>query len=73
MQQSAAGPAARRLQRVCRSKKTIRSGDLRVLVGSGGVRVFVDQAAQDGLRWIRVVSRSVTVTRGVSRSASGTC
>ena len=27
---------------------TIRSGDLRVLGGSGGVRVFVDQAAQDG-------------------------
>jgi hypothetical protein len=27
---------------------TIQSGDLRVLAGSGGVRVFVDQAAQDG-------------------------
>ena len=26
----------------------IRSGDLRVLGGSGGVRVFVDQTAQDG-------------------------
>jgi hypothetical protein len=27
---------------------TIRPGDLRILDGSGGVRVFVDQAAQDG-------------------------
>jgi hypothetical protein len=29
-------------------ENTIRSGDLRVLGGSGGVSVFVDQAAQDG-------------------------
>jgi hypothetical protein len=27
---------------------TTRSVDLRILGGSGGVRVFVDQAAQDG-------------------------
>ena len=29
-------------------ENAIRSGDLRILGGSGGVRVFVDQAAQDG-------------------------
>jgi hypothetical protein len=29
-------------------ENAIRSGDLRILDGSGGVRVFVDQAAQDG-------------------------
>ena len=29
-------------------ENTIRSGDLGFLGGSGGVRVFVDQTAQDG-------------------------
>jgi hypothetical protein len=29
-------------------ENAIRPGDLRILGGSGGVRVFVDQAAQDG-------------------------
>jgi hypothetical protein len=43
-----------------------------VLRVSGGVRVFVDQAVEDGFRRIRSMPESVAVTRGAWHSLPGT-
>ncbi|MGO9217700.1 MAG: hypothetical protein ACLP5E_08020 [Streptosporangiaceae bacterium] len=43
------------------SRSEIGSAWLPAVRVSGGARIFVNQAAQDGFRWIRSRSRSVTV------------
>jgi hypothetical protein len=42
-------------------------------VGQAACVYSLIRPPRTGLRWIRAVSRSVTVARGMSRSASGTC
>ena len=58
---------------LCRSK--IRFGPVTCgfWVGQAACVYSLIRPPRTGLRWIRAVSRSVTVKRGVSRSASGTC
>ena len=55
-----------------RPKLGFGSSPARVLRASGGVRVLVDQAAQDGFRRICRASMPATVPRGASGSPSGT-
>jgi transposase len=64
---------ARRFATVCRSE--IRFGPVTCgfSVGQAACVYSLIRPPRTDLRWIRPVSRSVTVARGVSRSASGTC
>jgi hypothetical protein len=54
-------------------ENTIRPVACGLVVASGGVRVFVDQAVQDGFSADPLVSRSVMAGGGASYLASGTC
>ncbi len=63
----------RPLRTLCRSE--IRFGPLTCgfSVSQAACAYSLIRPPRTGLRWIRAVSRSVTVARGVSRSAPGTC
>ena len=58
---------------VCRSKLGFGQVTCGFSVGQAACVYSLSKPPRTGLRWIRAVSRSVTVAREVSRSASGTC